>query len=133
MNENTPTLPRLDAPVAPPRQNGELIFVAPWEGRVFSMALALHQAGIFAWWEFSEQLSLEIAGQTSGSIDVHPNLDKDNDSVYYSQWLAALEKLIERKGLTTLLDVEIRTREYESGLHDEHFSSHSSSSGPTTR
>ncbi len=28
-----------------PRKNGELIFSEPWEGRVFAMAIALHDEG----------------------------------------------------------------------------------------
>ena len=29
-------------PAAPPRDNGELVFAAPWESRAFGLALALN-------------------------------------------------------------------------------------------
>jgi len=32
-----------------PSRNGELVFQAPWEGRAFGMAVALHDAGLFTW------------------------------------------------------------------------------------
>ena len=36
-----------ETPGAPPRSNGELVFAAPWESRLFGMTLALHEAGRF--------------------------------------------------------------------------------------
>ncbi|MBV9281627.1 MAG: nitrile hydratase accessory protein, partial [Chloroflexi bacterium] len=61
MDRLTGPLPELDGPAAPPRKNGELVFQAPWEGRVFSMALALQGAGAYQWREFSDGLAREIA------------------------------------------------------------------------
>jgi hypothetical protein len=40
-----------------PRKNGELIFSEPWEGRVFAMAVALHDEGTFPWEEFRHRLT----------------------------------------------------------------------------
>ena len=33
----------------PPMANGEVIFDAPWQGRVFAMAVALSEQGVFVW------------------------------------------------------------------------------------
>ena len=41
--------------------NGELNFEAPWQGRVFAMANALCDAGLFEWSEFQQSLIDEIA------------------------------------------------------------------------
>ena len=61
-----------------PRRNGELVFDAPWQGRVFGMALALVERLGLAWTEFQQRLIREIAA--------HP------DTPYYQCWLAALER-----------------------------------------
>ena len=45
---------------APPRRNGELVFAAPWEGRVFAMAIALQQRLAFPWNDFRHRLIAEI-------------------------------------------------------------------------
>jgi hypothetical protein len=50
-----------DGPAAPPRRNGELVFAAPWERRLFGVTMALHERGVFAWGEFSAHLIDEIA------------------------------------------------------------------------
>ena len=86
--------PRLDVAgaAAPPRRNGELVFAAPWESRLFGMTLALHRAGLFAWDEFRERLIAEITAWERA----HPTRDEWS---YYARWLAALESLLVAKGL----------------------------------
>jgi len=63
-----------------PRQNGELVFDAPWQGRVLGMALALvEQCGI-DWDEFRTRLIAAI--------------DADPKRPYYESWTAALTDLV---------------------------------------
>ena len=50
----------LNAEVAPPMANGEVLFEAPWQGRVFGMARSLEEAGLYTWDEFREQLIKHI-------------------------------------------------------------------------
>jgi hypothetical protein len=50
-----PSLYDLDGVAEPPRKNGELVFEAAWEGRLFGVTMALHEAGAFAWEEFPER------------------------------------------------------------------------------
>ena len=40
-----PRLANMDEQMALPRQNGELVFAAPWEARAFGLAVALNEAG----------------------------------------------------------------------------------------
>jgi nitrile hydratase accessory protein len=85
----------LDAsgPAAPPRDNGELRFAAPWESQAFGLALALHEAGRFEWEDFRQQLIAEIASwETSSASD-------DDGWSYYACWLSALEHLVSERGL----------------------------------
>ncbi len=58
MSDLTASLPEH---LQPPMENGEVIFQAPWEGRVFAMAVALHEAGVFPWMAFQTCLIEEIA------------------------------------------------------------------------
>lgn len=64
----------------------EPVFAEPWEAQAFAMAVKLAEAGYFTWSEWAEALGAEIAA--------HP------EESYYGCWLAALESLAERKGLT---------------------------------
>jgi nitrile hydratase accessory protein len=79
--------PVLDAAVtamtggaALPRRNGELVFEAPWQGRVFGIALAVVRRLGVDWSEFQRRLITAIAE--------HP------DAPYYDCWVAALERLV---------------------------------------
>ena len=70
------------------------VFREPWEAQAFAMALALHERGIFSWSEWADTLSSEIKrAQAEG--------DPDTGETYYRHWLAALERLIAVKGVTT--------------------------------
>lgn len=77
-----------------PRRNGELVFDAPWESRAFGLAVGLSQAGVYAWDEFRERLSAEIAAWEAAG---HPAAEWS----YYEQWLAALESILEAKGIAS--------------------------------
>jgi len=77
-----------------PRDADGPVFREPWEAQAFAMTLALHERGLFTWSEWAAALSLEIKrAQGAG--------DPDTGETYYSHWLAALEKLVAAKGVTT--------------------------------
>src|SRR5262245_66006682 len=77
-----------------PRDDDGPVFREPWEAQAFSMALALHERGVFTWPEWAAALATEIKrAQQSG--------DPDSRNTYYSHWLNALEKLVADKGLAT--------------------------------
>lgn len=111
--------------VAVPRKNGELVFDAPWQSRAFGLAVGLCQKGFFHWDEFRERLIAEIAAHpTDGAAGARPlvragsEMTTDRDSpatVYYRQWLTALEKLLLDKGLLAKADLDRRAAELESG------------------
>jgi nitrile hydratase accessory protein len=93
----------LDAagPAAPPRRNGELVFAAPWESRLFGLTMALHQAGAFDWEEFRERLIAAI-----GEWERDPGAGAWR---YYERWQVALERLLAAKNLCTPADIARRT------------------------
>ena len=70
------------------------VFREPWEAQAFAMTLALHQRGLFSWSEWAAALANEIKrAQVAG--------DPDTGETYYSHWLAALERLVADKGVST--------------------------------
>lgn len=96
--------------VALPRQNGELVFAAPWEARAFGLAVALNEAGVYPWRDFSQGLAAETA-----EVEQH-----GAPASYYERWLETLAKLAIAKGLVTPEELDARTTEYAFGAHDEH-------------
>ena len=82
-----------------PRKNGELVFNAPWEGRVFGLAVTLNERGLYPWDEFSSQLAEAIA--------------RAPDEAYYQSWLAAFEKLLLQSGVVAPAELDERAGEYK--------------------
>ena len=77
-----------------PRDDGGPVFREPWEAQAFSMALALHQRGVFTWPEWAAALADEIKrAQANG--------DPDTGATYYNHWLATLERLVAEKGVAS--------------------------------
>ena len=77
-----------------PRDGGGPVFREPWEAQAFSMALALHQRGVFTWPEWAAALADEIKrAQAAG--------DPDTGETYYRHWLATLERLVTEKGVAS--------------------------------
>lgn len=82
-----------DGPLSPPRRNGELVFDALWESRVFGMTMTLYERGAFEWNEFRDRLIAAIALWERAH-------DRDDPSYrYWDCWLAAFESLVAAKGL----------------------------------
>jgi cobaltochelatase CobN len=99
----------MDGMAAVPRKNGELVFEAPWEGRVFGMAVALHEREAYGWDAFRDGLIAAIAEAES----------RDERSGYYERWLASFETLLAEKGLLSKAELDRRTDEFEWGFRDE--------------
>lgn len=98
--------------IALPRSNGELVFAAPWEARAFGLAVALNEAGVYAWRDFSAGLARQIAADEAAG----------NAATYYERWLATLEQLVVANGLVT--PAEIESMMAEQALHDDHNHGH---------
>ncbi len=99
----------MEGPAALPRRNGELVFEAPWEGRVFGMAVALYDQRLYAWEEFQQSLIDEIA--RAG--------DEPGSARYYERWLASFERLLAEKGMLEPEELDDRTEAFEFGERDE--------------
>jgi nitrile hydratase accessory protein len=78
---------KLSDSAAIPRDDDGPVFAEPWEAQAFAMAVKLHEAGVFTWNQWAETL-----GEALKAEPQRP---------YYESWLAALEKLVEAKGVMT--------------------------------
>jgi nitrile hydratase accessory protein len=91
----TPHIAEMSGPASLPRRSGELVFHAPWERRVFAMAVALCEQGFYTWDEFRERLIAAIAaGERRAQQDPTQRAPS-----YYESWLAAFERLLVDKGI----------------------------------
>ena len=110
MQQTDRQISAMEAQIALPRENGELVFQAPWEARAFGLAVALNTKELYEWREFSAELAATIAAA-----------DQNNDpSSYYTRWIASLEELIIARGLISREQLDAKTAEYAAGLHDDH-------------
>ena len=82
-----------EAPGLPHDSDGP-VFREPWEAQAFAMTLSLYDRGVFTWPEWAATLADEIKrAQAAG--------DPDTGETYYLHWLAALERIVAEKGVTT--------------------------------
>jgi nitrile hydratase accessory protein len=101
----------MDGGSALPRKNGELVFDAAWEARVFGMTISMHERQHFEWNEFRDELIEEIA-----------EADREGSpATYYERWLEAFEHLLIEKGFLTHEELAARLDDFESGRRDDAF------------
>jgi nitrile hydratase beta subunit-like protein len=89
-----PEVRRMAGEAALPRQNGELMFDAPWQGRVLGMALAVVQERGLEWDDFRERLIAAV--------------DADPTRPCYESWTAALTDLVVDLGVASADEVDTR-------------------------
>src|SRR5512139_3725453 len=83
-----PDLPRL------PRDEGGPVFAEPWQAQAFAMAVRLSEHGHFTWKEWAATLAEELKAAADRG-------EPDDGSRYYEHWLAALERLVTSRQLTS--------------------------------
>jgi nitrile hydratase accessory protein len=86
---------QFDGPAAPPRDNGELVFRAPWEARTFALAFALIGRLGLPWDAFRQRLIEQI--------------QRDPGRAYYENWTLALESLVLGLGISDAADLRAAT------------------------
>lgn len=77
-----------------PRDESGPVFAEPWQATAFALAVRLSAEGHFTWKEWATTLSDELK---RAAEDGHP----DDGSRYYYHWLAALERLVVSKRLSS--------------------------------
>jgi nitrile hydratase accessory protein len=96
-----------------PRQNGELVFEAPWQARAFGVAVALCREQGIEWDAFRSRLVDEIAAWEREPHD---------EWSYYERWAASLERLVLELGLVG--EAELATRAARLAHADRHDHDH---------
>ncbi len=76
-----------------PRDEGGPVFAEPWQAQAFALAVRLSQQGHFTWKEWAAELAAELKAAADRG-------EPDDGSRYYEHWLAALERIVTRHGLT---------------------------------
>jgi nitrile hydratase accessory protein len=85
--------PRLESALPSlPRDEGGPVFAEPWQAQAFALAVKLSEAGHFTWTEWAAALARELSVAAERG-------EPDDGSRYYEHWVAALERLVETKGL----------------------------------
>jgi len=100
----------LTAAALPPMANGEVLFEAPWQGRVFGMAVALHEAGVFDWSEFQARLIAVIDTWDRQAEGADPYQ-------YYDHFQQALHELLAEKGVVSPQDLQARAEVFAARPH----------------
>jgi hypothetical protein len=85
----------MTGPGALPRDNGELVFAAPWEGRAVAIAVTSVQRLGLQWDEFRLRL-----------IDA---IGEDPARPYYESWVVALEAMLVAHGVATAGELDAVT------------------------
>lgn len=96
---------RLQALPQLPRDEGVPVFAEPWQAQAFALAVKLSDEGHFAWKEWAAELADELTAAASRG-------EPDDGSRYYHHWLAALERLVESKGLADATALAARKEEW---------------------
>ncbi len=102
-----------DGPAAPPRVNGELVFTAPWQSRLFATTMRLWEQERFEWDTFRDGLIDEIAAHEAelGFDRDHPGEDgvaADPRYDYWGCWLRALEAVLTELQLVSTPELATR-------------------------
>jgi nitrile hydratase accessory protein len=107
----TSIAPDLDLGALPalPRDDEGPVFNAPWEAQAFAMTLSLHAAGAFTWREWADALAAELSAAAAHG-------EPDDGSHYYEHWLAALEKLVTKKGVVPAQELQRRLDEWDAAV-----------------
>ena len=105
------TLFKLEGSAAPPIANGEIIFDAPWQSRVFGMAQALCQSGHYHWDEFRAYL-IEDIRHWEQQHSVEPL-----DYPYFDLFLESLTRLLNDKSILAQSDIQARSQAFSDRPH----------------
>ena len=111
MDQFVRRMPLMDDSIAYPCEGANPVFRQPWEAKAFAMVVIMNAKGLFPWKVWVDHLSAVIAEAAEEDPD-------EDGSRYYYHWLAALERVLEDRGIST--PIEITEREDEVVAHVNH-------------
>ncbi|WP_321793560.1 nitrile hydratase accessory protein [Burkholderia pyrrocinia] len=86
-------------------ETGAAVFEQPWQAQAFALIVHLHQAGFFPWADWVQTFSDVIT-----TAPARP--DESINDAYYRQWIAGMEQMVARLGLTEVESITHRTDEW---------------------
>lgn len=90
-----------DSPETPHDAPFETPFEAPWQAQLFGLTVALSEAGLFAWPDWTRALGGELA--------------RGGD--YWQAWLGALESLLAQRGIALPADIDALAQRWIDAAH----------------
>ncbi|PWE31517.1 nitrile hydratase accessory protein [Pararhodobacter marinus] len=76
-------------------------FDAPWQAQLFGLTVALSEAGLFGWPDWTRALGAEIAQGTP----------------YWQAWLRAFESLLSERGIALPGDIALLAARWQDAAH----------------
>jgi len=76
-----------------PRDDGGPVFGGSWRAQAFALGVTLPEQGHFTWKEWAADLAAELKA-------AEDRVEPYDGTRYYEHWLATLERMVTRKGLT---------------------------------
>ena len=80
-------------------------FAAPWQAQAFALTVALSEAGLFTWPEWTAVFSEALKGGAADGSD------------YHDRWLGALERILQARGLATPDEVTALAEAWQRAAH----------------
>jgi nitrile hydratase accessory protein len=81
-------------------------FDQPWHAQVFSLTVALNEAGHFAWTDWAEAFGATLARHGAAR-------DLDGGEDYFAAWLETLEAMLARLGLADAAQIGAMRDQWE--------------------
>jgi nitrile hydratase accessory protein len=106
----------LDAEKAP-TEDGDPVFEAAWQARIFGLSVSMRgEDGVFKWESFQQRLAEEIATEEAPEAPgMGASTGEDLERDYYRQWLAAFERLLLEEGHLDREQLQRRAAEFADG------------------
>ena len=98
----------LEGRLSPPLENGEVVFAAPWQSRIFGIAVGLSEQGHYSWAEFQEYLIAAIGEWDESDTDPYE---------YYDHFAKALTRLLVDRSLVEQLQLTNLIEEFRQRPH----------------
>ena len=81
------------------RPQPERPFAQPWHAAAFALVVHLHDRGVFTWSEWSGALGAALRAPNDAATT-------QTGDGYYTAWLAALQSLLQERGIAGKAEVE---------------------------
>jgi len=109
--DSTAVAPDLAGLARLPRDEGGPVFSEPWQAQAFALAVKLSELGHFTWKEWATALAEELDAAAKRGTP-------DDGFQYYDHWVAALEHLVQAKGLLDAARLDERKQAWAAAYRD---------------